>query len=397
MDFEALQKAVADLAASATTTEPVSTFFTGNQTYDYSHLLSPELRKIGYRLYVDHSDYGQLAAHLFCGKHYAGGVDGQMNGTDLYIEGAQVENAHRGQGLGTPLYEALLAHAVKFFNAARWLGAEHSTAAHKLHERLTAKHGLRYEGGALNPNVQAAPAGDFDKKFQPYAVHLKSEIDAAEELLAKVLPTPTFPKLGMGDDRRETKLIHTDTQHQTMQGVLGNMAPKKLPTGKRIPIATRRAVGQELVDSKEVGGTFTDANGKGTAVSFAKPTSQNPRATMLHEDTHRMFQRVETQYGMQARQNLARNMMDALPKAFQQIVRNHGKLAGATQIPDEESLGYVISYVNSPEHRQMFHAKHDPQRAKVYGSVMKRVYKHLQGVAGVVNENWLGDKAPWSK
>lgn len=408
-EIQPLTKGVQELALGAQPTQitpPAGKefLFTGNQVYDYSRLLSDHHQKLGHKLVVDHSDHGSITAHILNGEEYIGGVDGQMDGTDLNIDQAEVMPMHRGQGLGTPLYEAMLAHGAHKFNADRWVGGDHSSSAHKLHERLTAKHGLKYEGGQPNigtkkfPTMEAwksAPNENYDKKFSPYAITLKSElnsaIDQTELVLAKMLPTPTFPQVGVPDDRRETKMITTPAENATMKGVVRNALPASLEGAKT------RAKAADAVYDRGAGAAMPSTTG---VVSYAKPNSSNQPVTALHENVHRIFQRIEDKYGRQARANFSRNLVAAIPNTLGRFVERYGKAAaGKTQMPHEEMIGHLISYLNDSKRRTAFHtsSKFNEKQGHVHHAIMKRAYKHLQAASQVANEKWFQPVAPWSQ
>lgn len=156
--------------------------------YDYNHLLTPQQKRKGYQLYVQHHPESKLHAKLFHKGEYAGEVEGIINpynSEKLRIHSAHVPERHRGQGLGTALYEAVLGHA-RHSGFTSVYGGSHSTMAHSVHNKLAEKHGLAYR--AL-PNYmeesyqhwpsqeewEAAPTGPYDEKYGKYEYMIKSD------------------------------------------------------------------------------------------------------------------------------------------------------------------------------------------------------------------------------
>lgn len=162
------------------------------QAYDYSHLLDPKHREAGYRLMI-HEDGGNskwpvLRAVLQQTKRAArwlpvGEAEAQVGPVrfggerHVRIESTFVEEDHRGKGLGTSLYEALVVHAHHNHQATHVAGDVHSTAAHNTHIRLAQKHGMKYQAppsGEKDQFVDEQP-GAYDNAYGPYRYTIKSE------------------------------------------------------------------------------------------------------------------------------------------------------------------------------------------------------------------------------
>lgn len=185
--------------------------------HDYTHVLSPEHQKAGYSLKVvqtGHHTTGtpdpKLESQLFHGGKQIGVLEATHYPEKGVLEPdvADMEEAHRGKGLGQSMYEAMFAHG--FHSGVRSIeGGAHSTMANRVHTKLSGKHGL--EG--YNPKLrfpQKAP-GPYDAKFGAYKYTLKQEIpmDKGIDLPGKVhaptkqqgpqAPTPPTkqPKLPM--------------------------------------------------------------------------------------------------------------------------------------------------------------------------------------------------------
>jgi hypothetical protein len=162
-------------------------------SFDYSHLLDPKVAKKGYRVTLQHSkddaDWGgdqYLTVNIHRGNDFVGQVDGKYskyNGPlkSLRVNEAHVEEKHRGNGLGSAAYEALMVHAKKKMGLTGIHGGIHSSLASAVHRKLAAKHGMKYKPeanqlGAIDPRLgPAKQKGDYDGTYGPYRYTIKSE------------------------------------------------------------------------------------------------------------------------------------------------------------------------------------------------------------------------------
>lgn len=169
--------------------------------YDYSHVLPEPYAKKGFKLKVKAPKDSSPRAIIYDRKGMGvGELISEFN--DLYdppgsirIKEAHLQDAHRGHGLGSALYEALFVHALKYLKRPNVVGGIHSTLASKVHQRLAAKHGLEYKP---EPNIiprSLAPGlapkqtvGEYDNRFAPYEYAIKSE-----EQLEKGVNQRLFP------------------------------------------------------------------------------------------------------------------------------------------------------------------------------------------------------------
>jgi len=107
--------------------------------------------------------------------------------------------SHRGKGLGMAMYEALLSHGYGRFGATHVIGQAHSTMAHRVHEKLAEKHGLKYKAlpniwrnGYPNEDAWDKQAvAPFDRKYGDYKYTIEPHIDeydkpVGEEALGKM-------------------------------------------------------------------------------------------------------------------------------------------------------------------------------------------------------------------
>ena len=169
-----VQKAISDIAAGKMTFQSPK----GDKTYDYSHVLPPEHRAAGYSMSIMHSRYDGLMAQLHHNKEHVGTTGGSVENGKLGIDIADLYgNQHIGKGMGSAMYEALMAHAKHHLGATHIGGGIHSTMASKVHERLSAKHGMTYKAPPTPAPQLAAPVpGPHDARFGPYEYALKQEL-----------------------------------------------------------------------------------------------------------------------------------------------------------------------------------------------------------------------------
>ena len=151
----------------------------GDQFHDYSHLLSSKHREAGYQLVVRtpgnpawqiHEGGDQL--HLPWGNPNTQGTVSALlvrrgkvlghvhvhNYRGLAQPHSQLAASLRGQGLGTAMYEAALAHSVRYAGAVETMGSP-SELAGAVHERLAEKHKLRNLDGS--PVTRAAQGYNY--------------------------------------------------------------------------------------------------------------------------------------------------------------------------------------------------------------------------------------------
>lgn len=282
--------------------------------------------------------------------------------------------------------------------------------------------------------------------------------DLGDEPLAKMHTPLTFPKLGVGDDRRETKLVTEPGQRKTFlraaaaQGIRENYVTVDKTKGninrdlKQNPALRREFISR---DAKKMGkednaGVMYDGiagighpghgipreqrdsiPGAGTgqsAMSAAYAPSSTPRRKsnpvgdaayevpsylpMIahHEDLHRVFARVQHIHGEKEKEMLVRNLIHVLPQELQSAVMKHLYYAQPKfmtgvvgVVPEEEAITELTSYLNTAPARDSFHAKqqHSPEQQRIFHDKMKRAYRLLLAVSPTVDENWLHQEKPW--
>lgn len=194
--------------------------------HDYNHVLSPQQKKAGYQLYVRHTPDTSIFSALFHKGQPAGAVQGIINplhNGKLRVDSGAVEEKHRGKGLGTAMYEAMLAHA-RHSGIQSVRGSSHSTMAHGVHNKLSAKHGLTYsalpnymEGSYQHwPDEQswaAAPTGAFDDKYGQYEYMIKADEPQPPKWAKKNTPF----RSAAFKHKQTGQIVETGPHHDIMQ------------------------------------------------------------------------------------------------------------------------------------------------------------------------------------
>lgn len=161
--------------------------------FDYGHLLSPQQKRSGYQLFVNHVPDSKIKASVFHKGDWKGDVEAKINpysGDKMRIDTAHVSDKHRGKGLGSAMYEAVLAHGLHSgINTVH--GGSHSSMAHAVHHKVAQKHGLAYsalpnylEGSYQHwPDKETfdeVPSGPYDEKYGKYEYMIKKEKEDPE-------------------------------------------------------------------------------------------------------------------------------------------------------------------------------------------------------------------------
>ena len=120
------------------------------KSYDYSHLLPFNPNK-NYKIIVQRRkksfgpSFGLEAYLRYRGKDVGSvaGVVRPANST-MYLADAELDEDHRGRGMGKALYKALYAHAANDLKVKSVDGESHSDAARAVHESLAREYGFNY-------------------------------------------------------------------------------------------------------------------------------------------------------------------------------------------------------------------------------------------------------------
>ncbi len=157
------------------------------QKTDYTHHLPEDARNAGMKLVVTHTKTYPPPPSGFGGEtiraetiHPAGHPVGYVTAHVLPPSAArnkkvkaiephsELEDQYHGKGIGSAMYEAAYAHAMGQ-GIQRVEGGVHSEDAHRLHKRLSEKHGFTYR--ARKENVEYFP-------YIGYSYNLKNELPA---------------------------------------------------------------------------------------------------------------------------------------------------------------------------------------------------------------------------
>lgn len=120
------------------------------KSYDYSHLL-PENPDKSYKIIVQRrkKSFGPafgLEAYLKYKGQDVGSVAGVVRPSNatMYLADAELDENHRGRGMGKALYKALYAHAANDLKVKSVDGESHSDSARAVHESLAREYGFSY-------------------------------------------------------------------------------------------------------------------------------------------------------------------------------------------------------------------------------------------------------------
>ncbi len=254
------------------------------------------------------------------------------------------------------------------------------------------------------------------------------------EPIQKTSPPPAFPRLHVGPQRRESRVLaderelhgafrrlhHADMQlqHQDYErdpnAHMGNLAADAAKY--RGKLSTDRAVGKE---NPMHGWNFTGNHPyRQSAVLGSKFLPQKSwlhndeakdayvRSNLQHEDLHGLFGLVERKYGRKGRTQLAANIVNAMPKEHQYALAHllHG-IAGnsyderAPSHVNEELLAHLMNYMNGEPMRRRYHASsnHSPEEERIHNKLLKQAYRHLQAISARASEKWTQGPAELSK
>jgi hypothetical protein len=242
--------------------------------------------------------------------------------------------------------------------------------------------------------------------------------------LRKAQTPPKLPQLGI-ENRRETPMVTTGRDLDMKRRLMFNAnyrgmgIPKSSWQGKGIAGEEFKDTQQDYVASARSGshrgasmnavGEVKDAAGKyqmapPIRVAYTKAGLFSggtiPRGTQQHEDLHGMLGRVAEKHGPRARQYLAQNLYNAIPKQYRTMVDElQHTFAGDSyekgSFPHEEKLARLLNYANSHDDRQFFHealghgmSEHNRDYVH-YNRGLKRALQAVRYAAETAHEGWL--------
>jgi hypothetical protein len=228
-------------------------------------------------------------------------------------------------------------------------------------------------------------------------------------------PTPTFPKMGLGDDRRETPYVTTKEQlynKVNLAAASNALDPRNqdVPKSYMLPRLKDHASKKYRSQVQGMSGTRGETTSGATPVQtgYARAGDVAPggwqsspdeqTGTKLHEDLHLHFNRVERKFGTPGRQTLARNLYNAIPVQFRGALDEYQRQVGSesygnSPIEHEEKLARLLNYMNSRGDRAKFHDSPNQLENEAYDKgafdlKMKGAYKALRAASEVADDTW---------
>jgi hypothetical protein len=244
----------------------------------------------------------------------------------------------------------------------------------------------------LNVDIEAdgflCDDGEFITREQA-TQELHEDHPVQSEELIKAQRMPDMPKLGV-EYRPQTPEVGPQ-EAQTKQKLMFNAAQH---AGKKVSFPQAVAPGRRIAGQTGPGGT-------GTAISYA---GKSPFiGVQEHENVHAMLSRVQDKHGSNARITLASNLYNSIPKEHRDAMRQYvNHIYGGKEPPSsrwhEEHLAHLVTYLNHPEQRMVFHRNKGTwdknlngmtEAGKGFDIKMKQAHRHLQEAAGKANKKWL--------
>lgn len=270
---------------------------------------------------------------------------------------------------------------------------------------------------------------DPDEGLPALLEHLNHSLQGYEltlepfEGLTKNNPPPAFPKLGMGDNRRETPYV-TDKKQlynklQLMSASSANhpqnadvpksyMLPRlKTHASKEYSSMVQGQSGTRGAASSASTGTQTGyVRSKDVAPGGWMSSDNEQLGTKQHEDFHMNMNRMEAKHGLPGRQMLASNLYHAIPVQYRGALdRFQADRAGSaydgSPIQHEEKLAALLNYMNSRHDRQRFHdglnQAEDPNYDRQeHDRHMRRAYQAMRAAAETADESWTNSHRSWA-
>lgn len=219
--------------------------------------------------------------------------------------------------------------------------------------------------------------------------------------LSKNKVSPTFPKLGVPDNRRETDIVNTRrqvemkqrsmwTKDRAQRGIKAEWLPKLGEEGYKGAVDAEyekqhkqhaRAGGLSSMGQSYAKGLKVQTRAKGVIAS-------TPGAIQIHEDFHNLMGRVTPGEGerKQLVLNLVNHSYNALPPEARRLA--HSILSGFGGENNEEHLAQALSYLNDPKFRGALENKLPPAVALAAHKAVRDFYGHFRHAAQHADESW---------
>lgn len=163
-------------------------------------------------------------------------------------------------------------------------------------------------------------------------------------MMRKNQPPPTFPGLGVPDDRRETPVVSGTPLRLKRMLAARNPRPHN---------NWRAHVDEDLAGQDTIALRYLSGRRQYHSVSFAADQDLGEVAgggggcaTKHHEDTHRLFDRVEALHGSDVRKKLASHLLAKLPAEDLKTLRSFVERSYDGPADDEEHVAELVSYHN---------------------------------------------------
>jgi 8-oxo-dGTP pyrophosphatase MutT (NUDIX family) len=232
--------------------------------------------------------------------------------------------------------------------------------------------------------------------------------------LKKVQPPITFPKLGVGDDRRETPIVDSRPALRSKIFALHAAVPpgqRQMTPADATEVEERRPGNgfASTIPGRTTGYSLSTSMRAATAAphEVSHPLWQQHHldqnadvSTVQHENFHQIMNRVRDQHGYQARVHLARNLWFSIQDADRALVDDFASRRSRMHVLDpshyEEKLAVLSNWLNNPGERAAQTALYrwTPEHARKVDDAIKRAYRGLRTTAASADQSWLTQRAP---
>lgn len=223
------------------------------------------------------------------------------------------------------------------------------------------------------------------------------------DLLEKFQTPPTFPKLGFGDNRKETPIVHTEDEFYNKKLLMGHAAART----KKTP-AEQQKTNMKFVGSLQNGTTLVGGKDRNLSVvmgnelrpkgKFFQNETNTPFGTKHHEDFHLLLNRIGGKYGQGAKKKITDHLINSLPKEHQDLIDHSLNVKFGGKLPafpagslNEEKVAHLLNYLNDPLTRKQYHfkARHNPEQKMKANGLLKQSFKMIQNTAAGLDHAFL--------
>lgn len=195
-----------------------------------------------------------------------------------------------------------------------------------------------------------------------------------QRAMAKSIGHITFPKLGEG--QVYTKPMHV-TKEQGKARIDYSGSPPSMASN------TGGWLSNSVNDNPDKG--LSPSNRTMTSVSYpASPKRMH--ATEDHEAQHSVFARIGQKYGEMAQRRVVATTLSQLPEHYREHIKNlfqATNTGGDILVDPEETIAYLNTYLQDPNHRSKVHAKlgwHDIDTQRRSQETARKAWNHLRRI-----------------